>query len=85
MIGADAWADISPEQQTIVRDLAVQDGRYASGLAIERGEKARAGVAGSGVTVSEVDPAPFKEAVSGVCAELNFEEEAKIVKRAPGQ
>ena len=54
-------------------------------LAIERGEKARAGVAGSGVTVSEVDPAPFKTAVSGVCAELNFEEEAKIVKRAPGQ
>lgn len=85
VIGADTWADISPEHQKIVRDLAVQDGRYASGLTIELGEKALADVAASGVTVSEVDLAPFKEAVSGVYAKLNLEEEAKIVKRVLGE
>ena len=44
-----------------------------------------ADVAASGVTVSEVDLAPFKEAVSGVYAKLNLEEEAKIVKRVLGE
>lgn len=85
VIGAETWADISPENQKIVRDLAVEDGRYASGLTIELGEKALADVAASGVTVSDVDLAPFKEAVAGVYAKLNLEEEAAIVKRVLGE
>ncbi|SFH60605.1 C4-dicarboxylate TRAP transporter substrate-binding protein [Albimonas pacifica] len=85
VIGAETWDEISPENQAIVRDLAVQGGRYASGLTIELGEKALADVAATGVTVAEVDLAPFKEAVSGVYATLDLEEEAAIVKRVLGE
>ncbi len=37
--GAEVYI-ISPENQAIVRDLAVQNGRYASGLTNELGEEA---------------------------------------------
>jgi tripartite ATP-independent transporter DctP family solute receptor len=80
VVGAEAWDQISPENQKIVRDLAVQDGRYASGLTIELGEKAMEDVAATGVTISDVDLAPFKEAVAGVYDMLDLTKEAEIVK-----
>ncbi|PHP67756.1 C4-dicarboxylate ABC transporter substrate-binding protein [Zhengella mangrovi] len=85
VVSAEAWDQISPENQKIVRDLAVKDGRYASRLTIELGEKALADVAASGVTVSDVDLAPFKKAVSGVYGMLNLEAEAAIVNRVLGR
>lgn len=85
VVGADAWDQISPANQKIVRDLAVEDGRYASALTIELGEKALKDVAASGVTISEVDLAPFKEAVKPVYSMLNLEEEAKIVNTVLGR
>jgi len=85
VVGADAWNEISPEHQTIVRDLAVANGRYASGLTISLGEKALADVAASGVTVSEVDLAPFKEAVKPVFEMLDLEKEAQIVNGVLGR
>ncbi|UOM35789.1 C4-dicarboxylate TRAP transporter substrate-binding protein [Acuticoccus sp. I52.16.1] len=84
VISADTWGDISPENQKIVRDLAVENGRYASGLTIELGDKALADVAASGVEVHEVDLAPFKEAVASVYTELNLEKEAEIAKSVIG-
>ncbi len=80
VVGAETWDQISPENQMIVRDLAVQNGRYASGLTIELGEKAVEDVAATGVTISEVDLAPFKEAVAGVYDMLDLTAEAEIVK-----
>ena len=85
VVGADAWDDISPENQKIVRDLAVEDGRYASQLTIELGEKALEDVAASGVEVSEVDLAPFKEAVKPVYKQLDLEAEAAIVNKVLGR
>ncbi|WP_205470561.1 C4-dicarboxylate TRAP transporter substrate-binding protein [Breoghania sp. L-A4] len=85
VVGADAWDQISPENQKIVRDLAVEDGRYASGLTIELGEKALADVAAAGVTVSEVDLAPFKEAVKSVYSMLELKSEAAIVNKVLGR
>ncbi|MEZ5935086.1 MAG: C4-dicarboxylate TRAP transporter substrate-binding protein [Alphaproteobacteria bacterium] len=81
VVGADSWEQISPEHQQIVRDLAVENGRYASGLTIELGAKALEDVAATGVAVSEVDLAPFKEAVAGVYKTLDLESEAEIVKK----
>ncbi|WP_226575292.1 C4-dicarboxylate TRAP transporter substrate-binding protein [Acuticoccus sediminis] len=80
VISADTWDDISPENQKIVRDLAVENGRYASGLTIELGEKALKDVAAAGVEIDEIDLTPFKEAVTGVYTKLNLEKEAEIAK-----
>jgi len=85
VVGADAWNEISPEHQTIVRDLAVANGRFASGLTISLGEKALADVAASGVTVSEVDLAPFKEALKPIFEMLDLEKEAQIVNGVLGR
>ena len=85
VVGAQAWDEISPENQKIVRDLAVEDGRYASQLTIELGEKSLADVAASGVTVSDVDLAPFKEAVAPVYKMLDLEAEAATVKKVLGR
>lgn len=85
VVGADTWDEISPENQKIVRDLAVENGRYASGLTIELGDKALKDVAASGVAVSEVDLAPFKEAVAPVYGMLDLEKEAAIVNEVLGR
>lgn len=85
VVSADAWDQISPENQKVVRDLAVENGRYASQLTIELGEQALADVAESGVTIHEVDLAPFKEAVSGVYGMLDLESEAAIVNKVLGR
>ncbi|WP_238367242.1 C4-dicarboxylate TRAP transporter substrate-binding protein [Mesobacterium pallidum] len=80
VISADSWDELSDENKAIVRNLAVENGRYASGLTIEQGEEALAKVAEAGVTVSEVDLAPFKEAVAKVYTMLDLETEAEIVR-----
>ncbi|MEX0955760.1 MAG: C4-dicarboxylate TRAP transporter substrate-binding protein [Rhizobiaceae bacterium] len=85
VIGAETWDQISPENQKIVRDLAVENGRYASGLTVELGEKAMTDVAATGVTISDVDLAPFKEAVAGVYDMLDLTKEAEIVKTVLGK
>lgn len=85
VVSAEAWDQVSPENQKIVRDLAVEDGRYASQLTIDLGETALADVAASGVAISDVDLAPFKEAVSGVYGLLDLEAEAAIVKEVLGR
>lgn len=85
VVGADSWDQISPEHQKIVRDLAVENGRYASGLTIELGEKALQDVAASGVAVEEVDITPFKEAAAGVYELLDLTTEAEVVKQALGR
>lgn len=80
VVGAGAWDRIAPEHQAIVRRLAVENGRYASGLTIELGETAMAAIAAAGVTVADVDLAPFRAAVSGVYGKLALEGEAEIVR-----
>ncbi|SFS51801.1 tripartite ATP-independent transporter solute receptor, DctP family [Sulfitobacter marinus] len=80
VVSTESWNELSAENQAIVRNLAVENGRYASALTIELGEEALANVAAAGVTVSEVDLAPFKEAVAGVFPMLNLEAEAAIVR-----
>ena len=85
VVSAEAWDQISPENQKIVRDLAVENGRYASQLTIDLGEDAMKFVADNGVTISEVDLAPFKEAVSGVYGMLNLEAEAATVNKVLGR
>jgi TRAP-type transport system periplasmic protein len=85
VVGADTWDQISPENQKIVRDLAVENGRYASGLTIELGEEAMKKVADSGVTVSEVDLAPFKKAVAPVYEQLDLQKEAELVNKILGR
>ncbi len=64
-----------------MREEAVENGRWASNLTIELGEKALADVAAQGVTVSAVDVSVFKEAVSGVYSKLDLEKEVAIVKK----
>lgn len=85
VVGAEVWDEISPEHQKIIRDLAVENGRYASKLTIELGDKALADVAASGVDVSEVDLAPFKAAVKPVYKLLDLEAEAAIVNKVLGR
>ena len=85
VVGADAWDEISAENQKIVRDLAVENGRYASGLTIELGEKALEDVAATGVGVHEVDLAPFKTAVAPVYEMLDLTQEAAIVNKVLGR
>ncbi|WP_193187273.1 C4-dicarboxylate TRAP transporter substrate-binding protein [Nisaea sediminum] len=85
VVSAEAWDQISAENQKIVRDLAVENGRYASQLTIDLGEKALADVAASGVTISETDLAPYKKAVSGVYELLNLNKEVAIVNKVLGR
>ncbi|MBO6560191.1 MAG: C4-dicarboxylate TRAP transporter substrate-binding protein [Nisaea sp.] len=85
VVSAEAWDQISPENQKIVRDLAVENGRYASQLTIDLGEKALADVAASGVTISETDLAPYKTAVAGVYELLNLNKEVAIVNKVLGR
>ncbi len=85
VVSATAWDEISAENQKIVRDLAVENGRYASNLTIELGEEALAFVADQGISVSEVDLAPFKEAVASVYGKLDLEKEAALVNKILGR
>jgi TRAP-type transport system periplasmic protein len=85
VVSAKSWDEISEENQAKIRELAVEDGRFASNLSIEQGDEALAEVAASGVTVSDVDLAPFKEAVSGVYSMLNLDAEVAIVKEVLGK
>lgn len=85
VVGADAWDQISQKNQKIVRELAVESGRYASNLTIKLGEKALADVAAAGVTVSEVDLAPFKSAVAGVYDLLKLQSEVAAVNKVLGR
>ncbi len=85
VVSAKSWDKISPANQKIVRDLAVKYGRYASRLTIDLGKKALADVAASGVSISEVDLAPFKKAVSGVYKLLKLEAEVAIVNKVLGR
>ena len=85
VVSAEAWDQISPEHQAIVRDLAVENGRYASQLTIDLGDASLAEVEANGVSISDVDLAPFKEAVAGVYALLDLEEEAAIVNEVLGR
>ncbi len=80
VVSGASWDAISPENQKIVRDLAVANGQYASGLTIELGDKALKEVAASGVEVKEIDVTPFREAVAKVYGMLDLEREAGIVK-----
>lgn len=85
VVSAAAWNEISPENQKIVRDLAVESGRYASDLTIKLGAESLEKVAASGLAVNDVDLAPFKEAVKGVYATLKLESEARIVDQVLGR
>ncbi|MBL4813422.1 MAG: C4-dicarboxylate TRAP transporter substrate-binding protein [Rhodobacteraceae bacterium] len=80
VVSTESWNELSEENQVIVRNLAVENGRYASALTIELGVIAMENVAASGVEIHEVDLGPFKEAVAGVYALLDLEEEAAIVQ-----
>lgn len=85
VISAEAWNQLTDDQKKIVRSLAVENGRYASGLTISMGDEALAEVAATGVTVSEVDLAPFKAAVAPVYELLDLTKEAEIVKGVLGK
>lgn len=85
VVGGEAWDQISPENQKIVRDLAVESGRYASKLTIDLGDKSLADVAAAGVAVSDIDLAPFKAAVAGVYDQLNLQSEVATVNKVLGR
>lgn len=85
VISADTYNLLTDEQKKIVRDLAVENGRYASELTIGMGDEALEEVAAAGVTVSEVDLAPFKEAVMPVYDLLNLTSEAAKVHEVLGK
>lgn len=85
VVGADTWNAISPEHQEIVRNLAVENGRYASQLTLDLGDTALATVAEAGVGVDEIDLTPFREAVAGVYEIVNLTEEAEIVRAVLGK
>ncbi len=85
VVSAKSWDQISPENQKIVRDLAVKNGRYASKLTIKLGEEALKKVAATGIEIKEVDLDPFKNAVSGVYGLLKLESEAAIVNKVLGR
>lgn len=80
VIGSDTWDKLSPEQQAIIREEAVENGRWASQLTIDQGKQALDDVAAKGVRINKVDTAVFKEAVSGVYAKLGLDKEVAIVK-----
>ncbi|WP_274426433.1 C4-dicarboxylate TRAP transporter substrate-binding protein [Chelativorans sp. YIM 93263] len=84
VVGADTWDQLSPENQEIVRDLAVKNGRYASQLSIEQSEEALQAVSEAGVSVDEIDRTPFIEAVQDVYTKLDLEEEAATVREVLG-
>jgi len=48
VVSAESWNQLSDEHKTIVRDLAVESDRYASGLTIELGKEAMIKVAACG-------------------------------------
>lgn len=85
VVSADAFNELSDENKKIVRDLAVENGRYASNLTIEMGDAALEEVAATGVTISDVDLAPFKEAVAPVYEMLNLTSEAAKVNEVLGR
>ncbi|MCB1499967.1 MAG: C4-dicarboxylate TRAP transporter substrate-binding protein [Bauldia sp.] len=85
VVSADSWNQISPENQEIVRNLAVENGRYASGLTIAMGDDAMAEVAAAGVAVAEVDLEPFREAVAPVYEMLDLTSEADLVHEVLGK
>ena len=85
VVGGEAWDQISPENQKIVRDLAVEAGRHASNMTIELGDKSLADVAAAGVAVTDVDLAPFKTAVAGVYDLLNLKAEVATVNKVLGR
>jgi len=82
---ASAWDRLSAEQQAIVREEAVANGRYASNLTQELGKEALEKVAAAGVKINKVDLDVFKKATSGVHAKLGLDDEVAIVKQVLGK
>ena len=85
VISADSYNQLSNEHKEIVRDLAVENGRFASNMTIGMGDEALAEVAATGVTISEVDLEPFKTAVAPVYEMLNLTTEAAMVNEVLGR
>lgn len=85
VISAASWDQISPANQKIVRQFAVEDGQYASHPTIKQDDEAMARIAATGVKVSDVDLAPFKKAVKSVYSKLRLENETAIVNQVLGR
>ncbi|QDC10800.1 C4-dicarboxylate ABC transporter substrate-binding protein [Oceanicola sp. D3] len=80
VVGEDWWETLTEEQQTAVRESAVEAGRHMSQLNIEADEKALEWLANNGMTVSEIDIAEFVEAAKGEYEGLGISEAYKTVR-----
>lgn len=85
VVSAEAYNGLSDEHKKIVRDLAVENGRFASDLTISMGDEALEEVTAAGVTISDVDLAPFKDAVAPVYEMLNLTAEKDMVDDVLGR
>ncbi|MBH0236753.1 C4-dicarboxylate TRAP transporter substrate-binding protein [Methylobrevis albus] len=75
LVTSAAWVDSLPaEMQTALKEESLAAGDYASGLTGESIVALEADMASKGMTVTEIDVTPFREATAGVYELLGYTE-----------
>jgi len=83
MLVSDAWLQsLPPEMQAIVTEESKRWGAEALKANVDGAEKIYADIRGAGVKVTEIDVAPFREAVKPVWAKMGLTELVAEVRKS---
>jgi TRAP-type C4-dicarboxylate transport system substrate-binding protein len=86
LITSAEWFESLPEdQRKILREEAFAAGKDASQKTLASLERYEAEMKGKGVTITEIDVTPFKQATTDVYAKLDYADLRKAVEAALGR
>lgn len=86
LVTSRAWFDrLSPADQAMLREEAVAAGRFASEKTIESLADYEKKMREKGVTIAEIDKAPFRTATAGVYQTLGYSDLRKEVDKVLGK
>ncbi|YBV97347.1 C4-dicarboxylate TRAP transporter substrate-binding protein [Phyllobacteriaceae bacterium JZ32] len=86
LVTSAAWFDsLPPEMQTILREEALKAGDIASHGTEDSLAKIEADLKAAGVTVADIDVAPFREATAGVYDTLDYSDLRKQLQAIVGE
>lgn len=85
VVGETWWSTLTPEDQQIVREAAVEAGRYMSDLVLEQSAQDYATMEQNGMTLSEIDKTEFKVAAAAEITALGLDGALATVKETLGK
>ncbi|MEO2038332.1 MAG: C4-dicarboxylate TRAP transporter substrate-binding protein [Martelella sp.] len=80
VVGESWWDELPEEYQDIIRDAAVEAGRYMSDIVITQSGDDYAAMEAGGMTISEIDTSEFKEAAAAEIETLGLSDALATVQ-----